>query len=98
MLHLSIVYFTKRLQPKPCKAIIREVYFSLLHLNVPGAVVAWLEEREQLICILFLFNLSSSISTIPTVGLLPLFIVLKLTGRMLLLKGESIKNLLHPSM
>lgn len=89
---IQIVCFTKRLQSNPCKAIIRELCFLLLHLSVPGAVAALSEEREQMIYVLLLFNLSSSVTTIPTVGLLTLFIVFKLTEKILLLKGERIKN------
>lgn len=59
-------------------------------------MAALLEEREQMIYVLLLFSLSSSITTIPTVGLLTLFIVFKLTEKILLLKGESIKNYKQP--
>lgn len=59
-------------------------------------MAALLGEREQMIYVLLLFNLSSSVTTIPTVGLLTLFIVFKLTEKILLLKGESIKNYKQP--
>ena len=59
-------------------------------------MAALLEEREKMIYVLLLFNLLSSITTIPTVGLLTLFIVFKLTEKILLLKGESVKNYKQP--
>lgn len=53
----------------------------MLHLSVPGAVAGLLEEREKIIYVLLLFNLSSTVTTIPVVGLLTLFTVFKLTEK-----------------
>lgn len=73
--------------------MIRELCFLLLHLSVPGAVAALLEEREQIVYVLLLFNLSSSVTTILTVGLLTLFIVFKLTEKNIALERLNHKEL-----